>query len=153
MGTPAVGRYCPHLVAKLVAFGRITRFEIALVGDRVLLHVFERDVAPLPVIAIEFMRGGFSALNPCQPISQVERVVNTAVHAHAPQRIVDMGGIASQKRAASAEGLGHALVHPIERGVDDLIVAHPGHDRREQRLRECVPQRDLVRHVGGDRKH
>src|SRR5690242_4636667 len=52
-GAPGVGRDPAQLVAEARLLGRVGRLEIALVLDRVLLHVFERHQPALPVVAVE----------------------------------------------------------------------------------------------------
>src|SRR5688572_10127494 len=66
------------------------RFEIALVLDRLLLDVFQRDQPPLAVIALELGLRLFAAPDLHHARGQIDGVVDAAVHAHAAERIVDM---------------------------------------------------------------
>nr|WP_262401976.1 hypothetical protein [Actinomadura sp. CNU-125] len=50
-------------------------------------------------------------------------VVDAAVHAEAAQRVVDVRGVAGQQHPADAEPLGDPLVHPVDPGVGDRVVA------------------------------
>ena len=42
---------------------------------------------------------------PRQPLGQIDRIVDAAVHAHAAERVVDVGGVADQEGAAELKVL------------------------------------------------
>ena len=148
-----VGGDPAHLVAEARLLGRVGRLEIALVLDRVLLHVFERHQPALPVVAVELGVARLAAPHAGEPLGEIDRVVDAAVHPHAAERIVDVGGVAGEKRAADPERLRHPLVHAVERHVHDVVVAHGRLHGRERLLGECAARRRLVGHLGRDRKH
>src|SRR5207247_1295873 len=52
---------------------------------------------------------------------ELHRVVDAAVQAEAPDRIVDVRGVASEEHPALAERLRHALVHPVDVPVRDQL--------------------------------
>ena len=52
-----------------------------------------------------------------------EGVVDAAVHAHAAQGVVDVGGVTGQQHPAGPEGLGHPLMHRVDGAVGHLEVA------------------------------
>src|SRR5580704_3214311 len=49
--------------------------------------------------------------------------MDAAVHAHAADRIVDVGAVAGEQHAAFVEGRGDALVHGIERVIWNFVFA------------------------------
>ena len=51
---------------------------------------------------------------------QVESVMDAAVHAHAPKRVVDVGGIAGEKGAAFAVAIGNPLMCGIDAANADV---------------------------------
>src|ERR1700716_528772 len=108
---PGIARDGSQLVAEPRLLGRIARFQIALVLDRVLLHIFERDQPALCVVAVELAVAGLAGPDPRQPFGEVDDVMDAAVHAHAAERIVDVGGVADQEGAAHPEKLRHPLMH------------------------------------------
>ena len=129
-----------RLCAELVAGG----FQVLLVLDGLLLDGFERHQPPLPVVALELVLGRLAVPDLREPRGEIDRVVDAAVHAHAAERIVDVGGVADQERAAELEGLRHPLMHLVERGVRDLVVGDARHHARHQRLRELLRLHALV---------
>jgi hypothetical protein len=96
VGSAAVGCDVPQRPSKLLAIG----FEVALVLDRLPLGAFERDQPSLAIEALELARAALSMPDVSQPFGQIDRVVNAAVHPHAPERIVDVCRIANQERAS-----------------------------------------------------
>src|SRR6202042_2149591 len=79
-----------------------------------------------------------------QALGQVHRIVNTAIHAHSAERVVDMRGIADQEGAAAAECFGDALMYAIEGSVSDLVAIDARDDLRHQRLYEFRRQRQFI---------
>ena len=97
VGPPWIGDNIAQTRAEL--FGIL---QILLVLNRLLLHVLLGDGAPLHPVAVElFLR--FAAMADIrEAASEVESVVDTAVHAHAAKRIIDVGCIANEKHAILA---------------------------------------------------
>src|SRR5258707_1042316 len=56
-----------------------------------------------------------------QRVGELDRVVDAAVQAQAPDRIVDVGRVAREEHSALAEGFRHALVHAIDVPVRDEL--------------------------------
>ncbi len=77
-----IGKNRPHLDAKPIAVTRVARLKIALILDRVLLHIFERDPPTLKVVAVQFLIRPVSMPYPSQSVCEVDGVVDSAVHPH-----------------------------------------------------------------------
>ena len=80
-------------------------------------------------------------------------VVDTAVHAHATKRIVDVGRVAHEERAALLERFRNPLVHFVERDVGDLVSGDAWHHCGHQRLSEFGVQRLFVAFMRRHGKH
>ena len=93
----------PQLVVVALAHGGIVFLQQPLVADGLRLGVLDGDMPALPRVAVEHVLVGFAAQDADQLVGQIERVVDAAVHAHAADRAVHMGGIAGENRAARAE--------------------------------------------------
>ena len=122
-GLPQFGEIAP-------ARFRVARLQALLVGDRLLLHEFDRDGAALAAVEIEqFVRRPLEN-NLRKLFRQIGRVLDAAVEAHAADRIVDVGGIAGQQHPPFTKGLRHALVRHVEIAMHDVVRPR----RREKRL-------------------
>src|SRR5262245_19072704 len=102
---------------------RIAGFEIVLVGDRDLVHIFESDRSTLPLVAVQFGLRDLLTQHVHQFFGQIERVMDAAIHAHATERIVEVCRITCQKYAALAISIGNALMNRIESAMCDLVAA------------------------------
>ncbi len=91
-----------HGVERLPARRRIALADDLLVAVGLLLHRLDRHRAALPVVAVEQAIVG-AGPDVLELVGQVEGVLDAAVHAHAAERVVDVGGIAGQQDAAVAE--------------------------------------------------
>jgi hypothetical protein len=105
-------------LAELVA----GRFQVLLVLNGVFLDGFQRHAPPLPVVEIELGLGRLAAPHRGELGREINCIVNAAVHTHAAERVVDVGGVANKERAAQSERLGHPLMHLVERDVVDPVV-------------------------------
>src|SRR5262245_4278613 len=92
------------------------------------LHMFLGDEPTLQIEAVELGLGFRATPDADQASGQIYRVVDATIHTHAAERIVDMGGVADQERAAAAECLGDALMNTIKRRVSDFIAIDPWHE-------------------------
>ena len=70
--------------------------------------------------------------------------MDAAVHAHAADRIVDVGAVAGEQHAAFVEGRGDALVHGIERVIGNFVFAALFMDALQAALDAGHAQRRLV---------
>jgi len=70
--------------------------------------------------------------------------VHAAVHAHAAQRVVDVGRVPGQEDAATAELLRHALVHLVQRAVYGAVGLRLGQQCLQAALDRGVTQALLV---------
>src|SRR6266508_5720549 len=95
VGSATVGCDVPQRPSKFLAIG----FEVALVLDRLRLDVLERDQPSLAIEAFKLGSATLSMPDVRQPFGQIDRIVNSAVHTHAPKGIVDMCRVANQERA------------------------------------------------------
>src|SRR5690606_32297310 len=50
-----------------------------------------------------------------QSLAEIERIMDTAVHAKTAQRVIEVGRIADEEHTFVAERLGNALVNPVNR--------------------------------------
>ena len=106
-----------------------------------LLAVEQADVLPLLDDGQQFLR-------------QVKGIVHTAVHAHAAQRIVDVGRVAGQQHAAPTELFGHPLVHLVKGAVDGLVGLGLRQQVLQTRLHRLVGEHLLVALLGaGGKQH
>src|SRR5262245_2149073 len=115
----AVGDGSTQLVVEFLALDRVLLLDIALVLDSLALQVFLRNGAALAVVLIEhiFIRGALNDRS--ELVGQIERVVEAEIHAHAAERIVDVGGVAGKEKPAVPIARSDALVHAIDIAVDD----------------------------------
>ena len=75
------------------------------------LDVLDGDLPALPGVSVEGLVASFPTPDPGQLLAEAHRIVDTAVEPHAPQGVVDMGGVAREKDSALAIRLSHPLVH------------------------------------------
>ena len=133
----------PHRVERFLPRRRIALADDLLVAVGLLLHRLDRDGAPLPVVAVEQAVVG-AGPDRLELVGQIEGVLDAAVHAHAAERIVDMGGVAGEQHAAVPEALRHPLVHGIDRAVRDLVRLGPRHHALQHLLQVFVRQQLLA---------
>src|SRR3984957_14759459 len=79
--------------------------------------------------------------------------MDTAVHAHAADRIVDVGAVAGEQHAAFVEGRGDALVHGVERVIGNFVIAALLVDALQAALDAGHAQRRFVGLLFRHRKH
>ena len=84
-----------------------------------------------------------------QLVGEIEGVVHAAVHPHAADRAVHVGGIAGEDRAADAELLRHALMHGVEIAADRYRNRCPMRQEALQpRLQRLRPRQRRPRRLG-----
>ena len=71
-------------------------------------------------------------------LAEAERIVQTAVHAHAPERVVDVTGVADERHAPLVVHLGNALVDRVQRAMADVVVAVLVVQVVQSLLDECI---------------
>src|ERR1700730_13679533 len=79
--------------------------------------------------------------------------MDTAVHAHAADRIVDVAAVAGEQHAAFVEGRGDALVHGVEHIIGYFVVAALLMDALQAALDAGHAQRRLVGLLLRHREH
>src|SRR5262249_50201060 len=89
-------------------------FQVLLVLDRLFLDIFLGDEAALLLEGVELAVALRALPHRGEALGQVDGIMDAAVHSHAAERIVDVRGIADEKRAALAKARGDALMHAIE---------------------------------------
>src|SRR5919201_540395 len=149
IGAGLVGRDLREAAAE---FGPV-RLEVAFVLDRLLLDVFERHRPALAIVTFEIGIGLASVPDVDHARGQIDRVMDTAVHAHPSEGIVDMRGVAGEKNAPVLKCLRDPLVHLVKRRVRDLVMGYAGHHGGHQGLGEVGAQSQLVAFMRRDRKH
>src|SRR6266516_4578468 len=127
-------RDAPQLVEMLAADHRVLFLERLLVLDRLRLHVIDLRLAALARVEVEHIGLGAAEPDIGDLGREIHGVVDAAVHAHAADRIVDVGAVAGEQDAALVEGRGHALMHGIERVIRDFVSALPGVDALQAAL-------------------
>src|ERR1700719_4364594 len=70
--------------------------------------------------------------------------MDAAVHAHAADRVVDVGAVAGKQHAAFVEGRGDALVHGVERVIGNFVFSALLMDALQAALDAGHAQRRLV---------
>ena len=102
-------RRAPQLVQMLPAHIRVLLLQRLLVLNGLRLDVVDLGLAALARVAVE--HAGRSAAEPHvgQFLGEIDGVVDTAVHAHAADRIVDVGAVAGEQHAAFVEGRGDTI--------------------------------------------
>jgi hypothetical protein len=101
-------------------------FEPLLVGDRLLLHIFDIDRAAALIIARECLGLGRAAQHGNQQARQFHRIVDPAIETEAADRIVHMRGISGQECAPLTKLRRDALVDVVDVAMDDRIGAGLG---------------------------
>src|SRR4029450_11439338 len=104
-------------------YAQMLFFQPFLVGDRLLLHVFDIERPTEAIVLVEDMCRRLAAQHAPQQRGQLHGVVNAEVEAEPAERIVHMGAIAREKDAALAERRRNALVHVVEVAMDDGVAA------------------------------
>src|SRR5688572_16307856 len=94
----AIGGDTAQLVVNPLALARVLLLDIALVFDGLTLKILLRDSSPLAVVKIEQGLACAIADDGGELVGEVEGVVETEVHAHPAQRIVDVGGVARNEQ-------------------------------------------------------
>ena len=74
--------------------------EPLLVGDRLLLHIFDIERPAPAVVQIELVFASLATAIARQALRQLDAVVNPAVQSQATDRIVDVGRVAGEQDAA-----------------------------------------------------
>src|SRR6516162_2676334 len=132
---------------------RVLLLQRLLVLNRLRLDVIDLGLAALPRVAVEHARLGAIEPHVGELVGEIDRVVDAAVHAHAADRVVDVGAVAGEQRAALVEGRGDALVDGVERVIGNVVVAALVVDALEAALDAGHAQRSLVALVLRHRKH
>src|SRR5580692_10075517 len=128
----------------LPAHLRVLLLQRLLVLNGLRLHVIDLGLAALARIAVEHACLGTAEPNVGQFLGEIDRVVDAAVHAHAADRVVDVGAVAGEQHAAFVEGRGDALVHGIERVIGNFVFAALLMDALQAALDAGHAQRRLV---------
>src|SRR6185437_9014282 len=110
-----------QFVETFAANGGILLLQQAFVGDRLRLHIFDGSRAPLPVETIKQRVGIAAVRNVNELARQRDPVLESAVHAHTADRIIDVRRIAGEQNPAAAEAPGDPLMHVVHVAVDDWI--------------------------------
>src|SRR5579862_842492 len=110
----------PQLIVIALPHRRIPFGQESLVADGLRLRMRDGHVAALPLVAVEHRIVHFLTLDGDQFISEIDGVVNAAVHTHGADRAVHVGGIAHQDSAANTEFISDALMHDIKIAGDDF---------------------------------
>jgi hypothetical protein len=105
----------------------------------VLLHRLDRHGATLAVIAVEQPVVG-ARPDLLEFVRQVERILNTAVHAHTSKRIVDVRSVACQHDSAMPESFRYLLMHLIQRTVRNPVRFGPQHYAVQYSLQRLVAE-------------
>src|SRR6202042_3624590 len=98
-------------------------FQRLLILDGLRLDIIDLGLAALARVAVEHAVLGAAEPHVGEFFGQVDRIWGAAVHAHAADRVVDVGAVAGEQHAAFVEGRGDALVHGIERVIGDFVFA------------------------------
>lgn len=118
-----VGRSRPQGRVAASARRWVFFLEPLLVGDGLLLDVFDVQ-RPAPfIVAVETVGRRFAAHDLAEQTGKLNGVVNTEIQAEPAQRIVDVRGVAGKEDAALAETRRHPLVDSINVAVKNRIVA------------------------------
>ena len=120
----------------------IALLEIPFVGRGYLVYILERDGTPLSFILIEDVGVGIFRDHSNKVFGESEGIVNTSVHPHSTQRIVQVRGVAGQKRASDTIAACHSLMH---RQLSQLWLRHRHPHRLVASCHGChVPRRRLT---------
>src|SRR5215475_12452412 len=84
-------------------YSQILLLQPPLVGDRLLLHIFDIERPAEAVVLIEDTRRPFAAQHAAQQRGQFHGVVNPEVETQPAERVVHVGAVAREKDAALAE--------------------------------------------------
>ena len=120
-GARRVSRDLPQFAEIAPARFRIARLQAFLVGDRLLLHEFDRNGSTLAAVEIEQFVGRSLENNLRQFFRQIGRILDAAIEAHAADRIVDVSGVAGKQHPPFAECPRHALVRYVKITMHDVI--------------------------------
>src|SRR5215831_15866655 len=93
----------------LFAHSGISFFQPLFVGDRLLLHEFDIERSPPPVVQVELALSSFAFPDSREALCQFNAVVNTAIQAEPADRIVDVSCVAREQHASLSERAGDAL--------------------------------------------
>src|SRR3954452_16867762 len=107
----------------LGARGRILLLEPLLVGDGLLLDIFDIQRPAKPVVEIKNIRRHLAADDTAKQRGQLDAVMDSEIQAEPAERVVDVSGIAGEEGAALAERRGDALMHVVDIAMDDGIRA------------------------------
>ena len=108
-------------------------------------------VPALADVPVEHLVAGVAGQHRRQLGGQVHCVVDPAVHAHGADRAVDVGRVAGQQHPPRPEGLGHPLVHGVQRLGRHLVGLPGGVEPLEPGLYDVVVEErvGVGVHVGG----
>ena len=121
----------------MILFSHPAAIAVSL-GDDVL----DRDRSPLPDIEIEqAVIGATQDLN--QLVGQVERIMNSAIHAHAAAGAVEMGRVSRQQDTARPIGFRYALMDAIGALMQNIVLRRRREDALQLRLHRVGQQRIL----------
>src|SRR5258708_7308683 len=137
---------------------RLTYFGVALlepflVRDGLLLHEPDVDRPAATLVTVEQSLARFPPCDPVQRFGELDRVVDAAVQAEAPDRIVDVRRVAREEHPALAEGFRHALVHAIDVPVRDQVHGMIFMELPQPSAHRGLRKRLLIRLVLPGRKH
>src|SRR5262249_46323082 len=74
------------------AHRRVLLLQALLVGDRLLLHVFDVERPPQAIVVVERVGCGFAADDAAQHRGERERVVNAEIQSQPAERVVHVRG-------------------------------------------------------------
>jgi hypothetical protein len=136
-----VGRDRPQGGVALGTHGRILLLQPFLIGDGLLLDIFDVQRPPKPVIEIQNVRRHFPTDDATQQGGQFDAIVDSKIQAEPAERVVDVGRVAGEESTAPAERRRHALVHIVDVAMDHRI----GTGFREEPLQPRLHGRFLER--------
>src|SRR5262245_22888247 len=88
--------------------------EPLLVGDSLLLNVFDVDRATVLLVTVECRCRSCVPYDRREQTRELDRIMEPTVETQAAKWIVDVGGVAGEEGAAFAKAGGDPLVNPIE---------------------------------------
>ena len=99
----------------------IAFFQALLVGNRLLLNVFDVLRAAAPLIAIEQCRVGTLQSDLVQRVDQFNCIMDPAIEAEATNGIVHVGTVTGQECTPATKLCCHALMHVVDVAVNDRV--------------------------------
>src|ERR1700730_6503450 len=136
-----------HFIKNALPGRRIAFFKLLLVPNGLRLDVVDRHRSALAIVQAQKLVMSLLMIGHAELLSQINRVVNTAVHSHSTDGIIQVGRVTDEQQTAFPKPLGNPLMNAIDREIANLVGTVLGKKPLQRALDAVSPQYIFVAFV------